>query len=154
MSILHISSRPFKSFSRNWADDDEDDFDFDTWVATGDRTSAPSMESLPPLQLQDSSSSKEQEEEEQLAIFGPKSTTQVAHWAQHPPEMPFQHHHAVDMDEVSGAKTVAQRLISDRPAKPAFWESSHWQNGVLSLDERAEYACNWKKMQGGVGCGL
>ncbi|KAJ4368452.1 hypothetical protein N0V83_006809 [Neocucurbitaria cava] len=48
MATATLSIRPSPTF--NWADDDEDDFDFETWKARAD-TSAPTVEDLGPLQL-------------------------------------------------------------------------------------------------------
>ncbi|EFQ88907.1 hypothetical protein PTT_15019 [Pyrenophora teres f. teres 0-1] len=56
-TALGCNSRKF-----NWADDDEDDFDFETWKASAD-TSAPTPEELGSLQLSDSSDTSSDEDD-------------------------------------------------------------------------------------------
>ena len=68
-TALSSSSRKF-----NWADDDEDDFDFDTWKASAD-TSAPTTAELGPLQHADNNGDGKVEYEQTYTLVLPSTTT-------------------------------------------------------------------------------
>ncbi|KAA8622793.1 hypothetical protein PtrV1_04099 [Pyrenophora tritici-repentis] len=83
MATIGMTSTASRKF--NWADDDEDDFDLDTWKASAD-TSAPKAEEMGPLHFSDSSSDlsssdfsssdddETDNEEEQEKVEMPQST--------------------------------------------------------------------------------
>jgi hypothetical protein len=87
-SSLPISNRPSKF---NWADDDEDEWDFDTWKATAD-TSAPALDSLPQLQL------PIEQDDTPYVVSGGREAAEVAPWSvfeealQVPVEVPVSGH--------------------------------------------------------------
>ncbi|KAH7069199.1 hypothetical protein BKA63DRAFT_570054 [Paraphoma chrysanthemicola] len=144
MSPSSISSRP-PSFV-NWADDDEDDFDFEAWKATAD-TSAPTVDSLPPLQLPPA------EVEPLLFVCGNEKINDAALWTAEPTQQPEAP--KIDLsqiDEWCGKRTAAWRAVNDRPSRPAYPTMSAHEGGLLCLDQRINYASNWQKTK--VKCGL
>ncbi|KAG9194815.1 hypothetical protein G6011_04850 [Alternaria panax] len=61
------SETPFDSRKFDWADDDDDDFDLDSWNATAD-TSAPTAAELGPLQVPPNEDATKEEEEETYTL--------------------------------------------------------------------------------------
>ncbi|KAH7088708.1 hypothetical protein FB567DRAFT_590826 [Paraphoma chrysanthemicola] len=144
MSSISLSSRP--SGSINWADDDEDDFDFEAWKATAD-TSAPTVDSLPPLQL------PPPEVEPLLVVCGNEKVNDAAPWAAEPAQQPEVPKLDLDqMDEWCGKRTAAWRAVNDRSSRPAYPTLSAYEGGLLCADQRVNYASNWQKTK--VECGL
>lgn len=150
MSLSTISTSPTSKF--NWADDDDDDdFDFDTWKATAD-ISAPSAESLGPLNF------------EGAAEAEPTPTIHYDTLSKLPPnkEAPCKNEDAAasvettpaitarkivnaileNMDQYDGKMCTAWRALrDDLPAPPAYPELNAWES------ERKGYAQEWKAMK-------
>lgn len=122
----------------NWADDDEDDFDFEAWKATAD-ISAPTIESLPPLQLPTS-------EAEPVFTTASSATAEVAPWAVselHHVATPI--HNLETTDWRCGKPMLVWRAMQETPQLPAYPGMSAWDNGVISPGYRVQYSSNWKR---------
>jgi hypothetical protein len=122
-STMTIPSRPSTSLS--WADDDEDDFDFEAWKSTAD-ISAPSFETLPPLQLP-------------TAEPEPSFTTTVSSsWVAVEPNQVSD----PDCETSFGKSVLLCRLMADKLDAPAYPEMSAW-----GKEKRVSYAANWVRMK-------
>ncbi|KAH4900783.1 hypothetical protein HBI80_154060 [Parastagonospora nodorum] len=123
-----------------WADDDDDEFDFDTWLATAD-TSAPLPSSLPPLQLPAA-------DEDEMPFTSTFSTS--APWADSPPNSdtpkPLK-----TTDWRCGKAMLAWRATQKAPGLPAYVEMSGWDNGVGCEWSRVQYSQHWGNWKVGVG---
>jgi hypothetical protein len=131
----------------NWADDDEDDFDFESWKATAD-TSAPTADSLPPLQLLAS-------EIEPAFATTFSSSNEIAPWAvSEPNHVSTPDAHLQTTDWRCAKPLLAWRAMQDTPDAPAYPELSAWDNGVSSPGYRVQYSQHWKnwKVNAGVDC--
>jgi hypothetical protein len=131
----------------NWADDDEDDFDFEAWKATAD-TSAPTSDSLPSLQLPASKI-----EPAFATTFS--ASNEIAPWAVSKPNYvtaPIAHLETTDWR--CAKPLLAWRAMQDTPDVPAYPELSAWDNGVSSPGYRVQYSQHWKnwKVDAGVDC--
>jgi hypothetical protein len=139
MSYMSISSRPSSTLS--WADDD-DDFDFESWKATAD-ISAPTIESLPPLQHPAS--------ETDIPFTFSSTANESAPWAAPEPiqqNAPKAHDYA-NIDWRCGAAMLTWRALADVPQPAAYPEI----NGCEG-EGRVSYSSNWghMKVDAGVGC--
>jgi hypothetical protein len=146
MASTSIYTRP--SSTINWADDDEDDFDFEAWKATAD-ISAPTVDSLPPLQLPHTG------EEPLLTVCGAAMVNEAAPWAVEPSQQPT----AAKLDpeqfkDWCGKQALAFRAVSDRPAPPAYRSMSTWEGGQICFGQRVNYSHNWgkAKVNSGLNC--
>ncbi|KAH7395379.1 hypothetical protein DE146DRAFT_765238 [Phaeosphaeria sp. MPI-PUGE-AT-0046c] len=147
MSTTTISMQPASKF--NWADDDEDDaFDLEAWKATAD-ISAPSAESLPPLQPQDSASSTST----YYTTISPALACAAAPWSDYPPPTPIPSPptavlatSALPEEYHLDASATAWRALRDLPDLPAYPELSACKNA------RQYYAREWSfmKMRSGL----
>jgi hypothetical protein len=139
MSNMSISSRPSSTLS--W-DDDDDDFDFDAWKATAD-ISAPTIESLPPLQLP--------VEETDIPFTFAITTNDVAPWAASEPvqqDAP-KAHDISETDWRCGAAMLTWRALADAPQPAAYPEINGYEG-----KSRVNYSTNWghMKVDGGWDC--
>ncbi|KAF2029632.1 hypothetical protein EK21DRAFT_89575 [Setomelanomma holmii] len=145
MSSTTISNHPARSI--NWADDDEDDFDFEAWKATAD-TSAPTAESLPPLQLPPA-----EDVEPPLIVCGGGPVNEAAPWAtellQDAAAVRLEYE-AVDWK--CGQSQVVFRAVNDRPAPPAYLTMSTYDGDMICFHQRVNYSHNWQKAK--VYCGM
>jgi hypothetical protein len=140
MSTMLISTYPSTNLS--WADDD-DDFDFEAWKATAD-ISAPSIESLPPLQLPVSDC--------EFPFTFSVPTNEIAPWAAPEPVLDSRPT-PKDMSEVDwrcGKAMLTWRALQDAPEPPAYPEMTDgWETKI-----RVNYSGNWSRMKvdGGWDC--
>jgi hypothetical protein len=144
MSFTMITHNPSKF---NWADDDEDDFDFEVWKATAD-VSAPTVESLPPLQLPAN-------EIEPVFATTFSTSNEVAPWAvSGPNHVSTPDAHLETPDWRCEKPLLVWRAMQETPDAPAFPELSSWDNGVSSPGYRVQYSQHWKnwKVNAGVDC--
>jgi len=135
MSSLYISKNP----SRNWADDEDDDFDLDAYLAKPE----PTLESLPPLQL------PAKHEDSYCTIIRHDAPTETLPWAK-----PEQQQHPSMNYHQGGEITdsmVAARAIADQHTLPSHVGLSCYEDGTLSPWARVNYARNWVKMKVDLG---
>jgi hypothetical protein len=139
MPSLPISNKPSNFV---WADDEEDDWDFDTHTATTDN-SAPTLDSLPPLQVSST------EEETTYAVYSsPTSVVEAA------PEdtPPLQYNAPVYYHPGDGNIMTARTLIQDRHhARPAYPDMSSYEDGMLEPSRTVSYSSNWQHTK--IRCG-
>jgi hypothetical protein len=146
MSSTIISYRP--SSTINWADDDDDDFEFDTWKTTAD-ISAPTMADLPSLQRPPA------EVELPFTIHYGKPINEAAPWVtlqtQHiEPSLANQDPSTYDWSW--GKPTLASHLVNGRSVeKPAYKEMSGYEDGTPSADKRINYSIHWAQMKANSG---
>lgn len=139
MSTLTISTKPSKI---NWADDEEDDFDFETWKSTAD-TSAPDLSSLPPLQLPSSSPDTE-------PTYTSFTAGESAPWADStsaplPPPPPPPKIDWSNVDFRCAKPMLAWRAVEKAPGAPAYSEMGDcW-------GRRVGYSGMWAGMKAGSG---
>jgi hypothetical protein len=137
MASLTISDRPSKFI---WADDEEDNWDFDTWKAMAD-DSAPTLDSLPPLQL------PAERDDPPYIVYGAKAITEAAPWVTSEDTSEIQHPVPAAYQQ-SGSAVVAWRYTRDRDdARPAYFELSAYEDGTDSPFKRINYAANWKRIK-------
>jgi hypothetical protein len=133
---MSISSRSSSTLS--WADDD-DDFDFDAWKATAD-VSAPTIESLPPLQHPAT--------EVERLFTSSTTANKAAPWAIHEhiqQDAPKAYDHA-DTDWRFGAAMLTWRALADAP-QPAVYPEINGYEGK----SRVNYSSNWAHLKIGAG---
>lgn len=146
MPTSTISTQPASKF--NWADDDEDDdFDLEAWKATAD-ISAPSAESMPPLQLDDSSSPCYTTIHTSTSALAPE-TSPYSTCSPPPTPSPAAAIPAAVLEQYHAFTAVAAwRALHRVPDPPAYPELSEWK-GI-----RQYYAREWKnmKVRSGADC--
>jgi hypothetical protein len=133
MSTMSISTYPSANLS--WADDD-DDFNFEVWKATAD-ISAPSIESLPPLQLPVSDC--------ELPFTSPAPTNDVAPEAAPEPVLNSRLtlKDLTEVDRRCGTAMLTWRALQDAPEPPAYPE----MNDGWETKKRVNYSGNWARMK-------
>jgi hypothetical protein len=141
-TTMTISNTTTTSIKINWADDDSDDFDFEAWKVTAD-ISAPSIGSLPPLQIPVNESEDEP--------FYTSTTNTTAPWTTNEPTRDEYKLALETTDWRCGASTLAWRATSKVPDRPAYVEMSAWDNGVICAWNRVQYSRNWKCWKVGAG---
>jgi hypothetical protein len=141
---MAITNRPSLSF--NWADDDDDDFDYESWKSTAD-ISAPTIESLPSLQLPAL--------RDEPSFITSCSVTESVTWTASKECRPSAPTHETT-DWRCGKAVLSWRATAELPNLPAYSEMSGWTNGVISTGKRVNYALNWANMKahGGYNCKL
>ncbi len=162
MASSTFNSRP--STPINWADDDEDDFDFDAWKATVDN-SAPTVQDLGPLQP-----TLAQEEESPFSLSVSKVANEPTARAatedqaadtdglREEPQEPVATANApdaADSDWTPSAEQIYEwqctqardwllkLALKKAPDVPAYPEVSMYSDGTLSPDVRIDYVRNW-----------
>ena len=141
MSSLPISDKPSKF---NWADDDKDDWDFETYCATT-KISAPTLDSLPPLQLSPA------QDDTSYGIYSSATTTEEAKEAVTEDTTPTQNESS-DFYPGNGNATVAWRHINDRDdARLAYTYMSYYDDGSPSPFKRERYSFHWKGTKAALG---
>ncbi|KAH9882240.1 hypothetical protein J1614_001412 [Plenodomus biglobosus] len=149
MSSSSLYYRP--SSSCNWADDEDDNFDFDAWKANAD-TSAPSVSELGPLQPALS-------EEEYVAFVtehAPFMTVEAADTDNTPaPAVSSTCNPAIVSEDVQLARdAILYRALGEVPDAPAYPEMSFYHYPDLNRQQRTSYTSNWNhyKANNGFDC--
>lgn len=137
-----ISMQP--STARNWADDDEDDFDLDAWKATVDN-SAPTIDDLGPLQAAGAVEDEYVEDGYEVAQFTApaQSKSRFDYSSVHPDYWPTFARAAMDVDREGNSKL-----------RPAYVEMSIFDNGLPSPQERRNYSSSWRDTKVMNGCNM
>jgi hypothetical protein len=135
-STLTVSSLPSKF---NWADDDDEEFDFDAWKANAD-IAAPAASSLPPLQVA-------QEEEKEPTYVATVTTTIL----QPEPVQEAEPSPTSDADAESddsywtsytAQRCLSWRAINDNESTTPAYPDMSWSSSV-----RKNYAAQWMQMK-------
>ncbi|KAF9694392.1 hypothetical protein EKO04_007621 [Ascochyta lentis] len=122
----------------NW-DDDDDEFDIDTFKATSG-FSAPTIDDLGPLQRAPAVVEEEEYEVKQFAAPAPRKP-------------------AIDYDSIpsylwpSPARATAELWTKDEYRRPAYVEMSH-EGGYVYSDQRHKYNTNWLLAKVNMGCSM
>ncbi|KAF1846432.1 uncharacterized protein K460DRAFT_406637 [Cucurbitaria berberidis CBS 394.84] len=155
MTTATLSNRPSRSF--NWADDEEDDFDFESWKATAD-TSAPSIKDLTPLQLPPS------EDESQFTVTKLELSKEHAS-STVSGEFPLLDDTSSTVQQPSDGEAevtgeaewqcahdqLVCRALQDSSDMPAYGEMSYYDEYNPSPHKRANYTQNWNQMKANSG---
>ena len=159
MTPVSLSMRPSRSV--NWADDEEDSFDYESWKATVD-TSAPTVEDLGPLQppcIEDDSphlfsvsmitnkpSSRAAAQDQSLCTSrsSMRSTELVS--TDRTPTIDF-----AELQCIDAQQWFVSFALDQDPAPPAYPELSHYNDGVASPYIRTNYTQNWNQMKSASG---
>ena len=138
-----MSDRPSTPFK--WADDDEDDFDFESWKATAD-TSMPCIAELGPLQYL----SAEEEIDLLFHTSGSESSedsntvSSEEHDAAPPLELP-KSQEVLDNEAAEAHQCTAFYSLNREPDRPTYPEMSFYPDRSCSPEVRVNYASNWKQ---------
>ncbi|CAO2655043.1 Nn.00g117760.m01.CDS01 [Neocucurbitaria sp. VM-36] len=149
-----ISNRPSSSF--NWADDDEDDFDFECWQATAD-TSAPTIKDLGPLQLPPT------DDDPHFTVISPPATNNSAALSaidqspcvgtslQDQQSCDEGQVHVPDWQREEAHACLVHRALKESSDAPAYCEMSFYDDWSLSPYKRVNYTQNWNRMKANSG---
>ncbi|KAI8942886.1 hypothetical protein NX059_000926 [Plenodomus lindquistii] len=141
------------SSSRNWADDDDDEFDLEAWKANAD-TSAPVASELGPLQP-----AVEQDEQEPTFTVTkavPKAINNTGA-SQNAPVIYLEGSAGpatIDEQVWYAALTLVGHVFEEIPDAPAYPDLSFGDSCILNPHKRVKYSSNWKKAKvfGGLDC--
>ncbi|KAF2249298.1 hypothetical protein BU26DRAFT_564951 [Trematosphaeria pertusa] len=154
-----ISNRPLSSF--NWADDDDDEWDFDQYMAATADLAPPTLEELGPLQRP-----LQHEDLEPPLLLAAEPADAVAPSlpldARPPPAFKLPGSHAAyfsphPADWPTGEEQPSAHwrrydaMVNEVPGPPAYKEMSVYEDGVVMERKRVNYYANWRDMK--VQCG-
>lgn len=155
MTSATLTQRPASPIP--WADDDEDDFDFESWKASVD-TSAPTIEDMGALQLPPA------EDDHSFIVTGPRfrkveSTVAdgqaleivEAQQNEEPVDVEAPTQESIDLQCEQAKRALVWRALDERSDAPAYPELSCYHDSSPSYYIRTKYTQHWNQMKADSG---